>query len=396
MHPMATKTLTLRKCPDGYYRAYWTDEIGERHGRSFGKVRVDAQNEFSRFHARWKTDPAIRTPSMARPLTVQQAWERFNSHAQAHYRRPDGSLTGEARNIADAFRPVLELFGEAQAGEMGPRMLKTARERMIEQDLCVNVINQRVRKIRQVFKWLVSEELVKAEVWHSLQTVTALQPGRPVTSLVGESLTTRTSEPVRPVAAAIVDMTLVHLPPTLQAMIRLQLLTAMRPEDVCSMRPIDIDASGAVWVYTPAHHKNTYRQHERHVLLGPQAQAIVQEYLNRDTTAYLFSPMEAIRQRHAGCKLHRHQPVLTPVTERRVGMRYTSQSYARAIADVCAANELPHWAPNQLRHTALTQIRKQYGVEVAQVVAGHRKCDVTQVYAEANREKAAAVVLRIG
>ena len=49
---------------------------------------------------------------------------------------------------------------------------------------------------------------------------------------------------------------------------------------------------------------------------------------------------------------------------------------------------LPHWHPNQLRHTAATEIRRQFGLEAAQVIFGHAKADVTQIYAERDTEKA--------
>ena len=43
---------------------------------------------------------------------------------------------------------------------------------------------------------------------------------------------------------------------------------------------------------------------------------------------------------------------------------------------------LPHWHANQLRHSKATEVRRQFGLEAAQVILGHAKADVTQVYAE--------------
>ena len=57
---------------------------------------------------------------------------------------------------------------------------------------------------------------------------------------------------------------------------------------------------------------------------------------------------------------------------------------------------LPHWHPNQLRHTAATIIRRDYGLEAAQVILGHSKADVTQIYAERDAAKAIEVVRKIG
>ena len=43
---------------------------------------------------------------------------------------------------------------------------------------------------------------------------------------------------------------------------------------------------------------------------------------------------------------------------------------------------VPHWHPNQLRHTFATEVRRTHGLEAAQAALGHSKADVTQVYAE--------------
>jgi site-specific recombinase XerC len=57
---------------------------------------------------------------------------------------------------------------------------------------------------------------------------------------------------------------------------------------------------------------------------------------------------------------------------------------------------IPHWHPNQLRHTAATMIRRDYGLEAAQVILGHSKADVTQIYAERDAAKAIEVIRNIG
>jgi integrase len=43
------------------------------------------------------------------------------------------------------------------------------------------------------------------------------------------------------------------------------------------------------------------------------------------------------------------------------------------------------WNPHQLRHSAATRIRREFGLDAAQVVLGHRTLAVTQVYAEQDR-----------
>ena len=54
------------------------------------------------------------------------------------------------------------------------------------------------------------------------------------------------------------------------------------------------------------------------------------------------------------------------------------------------------WSPNQLRHTRGTEIRKQFGLEAAQVILGHSAANVTEIYAERDAEKARNVARKSG
>ena len=57
---------------------------------------------------------------------------------------------------------------------------------------------------------------------------------------------------------------------------------------------------------------------------------------------------------------------------------------------------MAHWHPNQLRHTAATEVRRRFGLEAAQVLLGHSKADVTQMYAERDDALAERVAREVG
>ena len=57
---------------------------------------------------------------------------------------------------------------------------------------------------------------------------------------------------------------------------------------------------------------------------------------------------------------------------------------------------LEDWAPNRLRHTAATEIRKTFGLEGAGAALGHSKLDVTQIYAEKNMSLAREIARKVG
>ncbi|MEO8269503.1 MAG: site-specific integrase, partial [Aureliella sp.] len=67
--------------------------------------------------------------------------------------------------------------------------------------------------------------------------------------------------------------------------------------------------------------------------------------------------------------------------------------YARSIKYACIRAKLPHWFPNQLRHSAATEIRQVHGLEAASITLGHSSLVVTQTYAEEDQRKAIAVAM---
>ena len=180
-----------------------------------------------------------------------------------------------------ALRPLRQLYGSTPAADFGPKRLKAVRQHMVEAGLCRGVINNRVGKIKRAFKWAVAEELVPPSVYHGLQAVTGLTLAAP---------NARETEPVRPVADLYVAFVLPFVSPVVAAMVKPQRLSGMRAGEVVLMRPCDIDTSGDIWIYEPFDHKGRWRGHRKQVPLGPEAQRILQPFLNRDPQAFLFSP----------------------------------------------------------------------------------------------------------
>jgi integrase len=179
---------------------------------------------------------------------------------------------------------------------------------------------------------------------------------------------------------------------------------------------MDIDRSGTEWKWTPPHHKNSWRDAARVIMVGPRARKLLERYLLRDAAAYCFSPAESERQRSQQRRQARQSP-MTPSQRarkpkkngrRRPRDHYDSASYRHAITRAVAALNadrkaskpeaaaVEDWSPNQLRHAAATEIRKKFGLEAAQVVLGHTSADITQVYAERNQALASEVIKQIG
>lgn len=309
----------------------------------------------------------------------------FWLHAQQHYVK-NGRKTNEQKAMRKVLKYLRDLYGETEIPEFGPTALKAVRQKMIDAGNCRKFINQQVKRIRHVFKWGVSQELVPAETWHRLQAVAGLQAGK---------CAAPETEPVEAVEDQTVDTTLVHLPERVADMVKLQRLTGMRPGEVILLTPGDVDRGGAAWVYRPSEHKMEHKERGRLVFIGPQAQGILSRYLLRT-------------ERSAPCFVGtRGQPYTVPAYRKAIhracevafGMpaELRKRKLTAEQKQAATAWRVKHcWDPNQLRHAAATMIRKRYGLEGSQVILGHAKADTTQIYAERDFEKAAAIALQVG
>jgi integrase len=343
-------------------------------------------------------------------LSVNELILRYWSFAQSYYSK-DGKPTKELGCLRDAIRPLRQLYGRTLAADFGPKSLKALRQHLIEQDLCRNVVNRRISRIKRLFKWAASEELVPGTLYHSLQAVSGLRFGRSAA---------RETEPVQPVPDEWVEAVLPYLPPTLVTMVKLQRLTGMRPAEVTLMRGGDIDRSCETWIYEPRDHKTRWCGHHRLIPLGPRAQELLAPFLRRPSKAFLFSPQEAEawRREHraASPKSSRKTPVYPSELRARERAkltrrnrpprrqrheRYDTDSYRRALTYAIkkarkAGAEIGSWHPNQLRHSRATEIRRSFGIEAAQVVLGHSRADVTEVYAARDVELAKRIAQQTG
>lgn len=314
--------------------------------------------------------------------TIAGLVNAYLEYARKYYKGPDGKTTREPENIRYAVMPLVVHCSTLPVEEFGPLRLKEIRQKMIGLNWCRGVINQRIGIIKRMFKWAVSEQLIPASVYQSLQTVEGLKRGRSGA---------RETKAVEPIAESHVRAVLPFTTPTVAAMVELQLLTGMRSGELVIMRPCDIETIGEIWLYRPSRHKTSYRGHKRVVCIGPHAQKILKPFLTRKLTDYCFTPIESQEQRKGGAKI--------------IHDRYDKDSYRHAVQyAIKAANrtiqnkkdKMPHWTPHQLRHTAATRIRKEMGLDAARAMLGHRNLRITDDYAELDQGLASKAALKFG
>ncbi|HUO08419.1 MAG TPA: tyrosine-type recombinase/integrase [Phycisphaerae bacterium] len=366
----------------------------------------------------------------------------YLTEMENRYQSKQGSRRTELGRIKTTLRPVVRYFGKEPAADFSPRKLKLVRQFFIDLGHVRQEINKRMRAIRKMMRWGVAEEHIPAETYMKFVEIEPLKPND-----YGVKEPTR----VKPVQSEMIEKTLPFLNRFIAAMVKVQLCTGARPEEICLMRGCDIERTERTWIYTPLTHKLAWRGQVRQIPIGPNAQAVLKDFLTGDPKAFLFSPRIAQEEHLAAASAQRKTPLScgnvrgskrknNPLKE--PGERYTPDSHWRAIVNACRkAFPLPdhlqrklvtpkgrkrkprhetvaewrtrlteeglfsqvgeweqehRWFPYQIRHSAATWLRKKAGIEAAQVVLGHRHVKTTERYAEEDFELAKDAMWDLG
>jgi integrase len=244
-----------------------------------------------------------------------------------------------------------------------------------------------------MYKWAAAEELVSPSAYYAIHSLLPLKMNR----------TKAVDHPdVKPVDPKHVEAVFPYTTSVIRDMLQLQMLTGMRPDELTTITADRIDRSRKVWIYEPAQHKTKHLGKSRKIFIGPKAQAVLSEYLNRD--GYLFSPAESERIRLAKLRAGRKTPfygVGRPVKPRKTNDRYSTDSYRDACkyaqgAAVRAGVKLEEWTPYQIRHNVAQQLRDTIGIDTAAAILGHSDVETTKIYAKLDEQKAIEAAMLYG
>ncbi len=332
--------------------------------------------------AQWlANDRLLPEQQSKRKIAVAELLVSYWKFARGFYVK-NGKPTGEIPSLKSALRTFKESYGSVLVEDVGPLMLIAYQNELVASGLSRKYVNQQTGRIKRIFRWGVSRELVPVSVHQTLATVAWLRKGKTAA---------KEYAPVVAVPDDVVVATLKHVVyEPVKAMIRFQRLVGCRPGELFILRPMDIDRTGGghkgVWLYRPESHKTEHHGQSRVVVIGPEAQRILCPYLLREESELCF--------------------------QRRKGQPFKRLHYSQAIHRACRKTFPPpegtegealkewekqhHWTPNQLRHATATVVRRDHVLEAAQVVAGHANARTTEIYAERDIAKAAKVMAKIG
>ncbi len=317
---------------------------------------AESRQKYGDLIARHAAGLSIDVPKAAPSdiVTVNDVVLIFMRHANTHYRK-DGDLTDEYYCLKSAAEPLIELYGETDAAEFGALALKAVRSKMITNGWSRRYINKSVGRIRRMFRHALSDDLIPPDVLQRLESVAPLLKGR--TKAV--ELPRRTAVPQEHIDAVRDDVNT-----RTKDMMDLALLTGARPGELVSLTGAMIDRKGDVWTVVFDKHKMSHLDKTRVIAFGPKAQLILRKYLKADPSLRLF-----------------------PITR---------ATFSNNIKASCKRLGLTKFTGHWLRHNAATEIRKESGLDGAQVVLGHSHANTTELYAHLDHAKLVEIARKRG
>jgi integrase len=265
----------------------------------------------------------------------------------------------------------------------------------IKRPLTRNYINACVRRLQRMFQFGVAEQLVATDQHQAMLALRQLGQDESIA---------RESEEKEPVPLRDLAATLREAPPIIATMIRVQYYTGMRSGNLCAMASGRIDRSAETWIYRPAKHKTQKKKVKLQIPLGPRVQRLLAPFIDRPADQPLFSPRELVDAKNAAKRACRKTPMTPSQAKRRIkrkplrapGLRYSANSYRRAVARAIRKAGVEYWHPHRLRHSHATRVRQRYELEGSQASLGHKNVTATQIYARKNEKLARQIAAEIG
>lgn len=310
---------------------------GKPRKKVFGQPGREAAAAYARWCAEWYACQGQPAPEKGESLSVAGLVLRCLDWAAETFRKRD-KITSEVYGYRAALGSLNDLYGDTDAATFTPTQFRALIGQWVKQGLSLTTCNNYRSKVICCYQFAVGRELVEPSVLAALEQVEPLVRGRSKAPQ---------PEPVTSASDRDLDKILPHLhsdperQAVLEAIVRLQRATGMRPSEVLSMRIDDLDCSREPWVYRPADGgKTLHHDKDRRVYLGPRARAILAPLISASKPG---QPLFRIRHLRA---------------DREIGVSVVF--YRDCLASACRLAGVPTIRPNQIRHTKATEIHRKY------------------------------------
>lgn len=340
LHKPSGRAVVTISGKDHYLGPYGTAESRQKYGEIIARHAAGLEVEIA--------EKPLATLSVGQLVL---AYMRF----AAEYYKKDGQVTDEYDCLKSAACPLVQLYGETEAEEFTALGLKAVRQKMIDNGWCRVYINKSVGRIRRMFRHAVSNDMIGPAVLQKLESVPPLLEGR-TTAKEKPRRSAVPQDNIEAVRQAVNELT--------RDMIDLALLTGARPGELVSLTGEMLDRSEEIWTAQLTTHKMQHRDRRRVIAFGPRSQLILRKYLKADPALRLF-----------------------PIVR---------STFSNRIKAACEALGLPRFTAHWLRHNAATELRREAGLDGAQIVLGHSKADTTELYAHLDDSRLKSIALQRG
>ena len=332
----------------------------------------------------WEVNnPNPTVSAVSETPTVSDLIDEFLAYARNRYIK-HGRPTGTATNYAHVLLPLARAYGKLPTSEFNLDVMEEYQSSLdSSRRLCRRQVNKAISAICYVFKWgtlhrLNGVRIVPTEIATELRLIQPLRAG------YSKSID---HPQKRSVSLDDVYAVLPYLSPTVADMVRLQVLTGARPQEVRLMRCGDFDfIDEDLWHYRPSEYKTEHFESDKIISIGPRAIAILKPRLiGLKIGDYVFSPSRALSE------------ISCPIGSRRLNEFYRRDCYSVAIKRACQRAHIAVFSPYQLRKLKATLIDREYDAETAAAVLGHKDVSTTlRHYIDPRRAIADNVARKLG
>jgi integrase len=333
--------------------------------------------------------------------TVGQFVEKYLESVEQHLSELRDGRTNPTLTRLNQLKPFFDPYTNWPVSEFGSDELKAVQDSLVEYRYFYakhddepigytrDSINRMINSIRTMWQWGIGREVTTEAQRQRLKDVRPLRAGRTLARDRPKRVTVTLEE---------FNKVTENLTSVVADMLHIIWATAMRPSEVCRMRPFDISRDDPdCWLYVPGsdagpvgEHKTAHLQRVRAIPLASEAQAVLKPRIkNFRATDYIFSPVEAVqeymdkrlddRKTPTSCGNRRgtnrkEHPMLRP------GKMYKSLILNGALKRACKRVGVERFTPYDLRRSAATRIRSELGKEAAKLLLGHVSTDTTDIY----------------
>jgi integrase len=287
--------------------------------------------------------------------------------------------------IKQAFRILLGLFPDDQpkpdTATFKIGYFDKFQKHLIDLGYAIIQINRLFAAVKRVFKWGGKPRFDQKTSDQIPPIVTSeFLVGMNAIDLIDEG---KINPERQEVPVEVVTAVFPYVTKTIADILRLQLLTGMRPKEACTMCVSNIKRTKEeiskyylfdddlfdenIWLYVLPNHKTKKYIGTKIVPIGLQEQEILAKYLNN-------CPVDSF--------LFRNQ----------FGKPMTRNCYDDNIQKAIEKNGLQKFIPHQIRHTVITKISLKHNLDIARAIAGHTTEVMTARYDHSDLKKTIMVV----